>query len=431
MFGFLRREQPGQAAVFFPGSAPPPADAFLRLRDRGYELAELEPRDNLWALSLAHPTLGTADLWCEREMPPLADFIQFASNLTPREKAAGNAAAASVRLQVPATRRNVLRDRKTLLRMARDVLGEDGVMVLDLASQLPWSPVSLADEMAHDADLDVEALYCLHSVFDGDEPDETNPVHWLHSHGLAELGGFDIDVVAPHPDFVPLGAESIRAIATMILNGDVAADQSRFAFAHPGGEARFVPAAEFMRTAKPQHTELRHADDHDERRSVLCEPAGRRVLGFGRGDTPEPLAIARRPPPDQFVVFFHESATKLMAERSAATVGILRSMMAEFAGFEVVTLLKLGYPTPEGRKEHLWFEAHAIGDTTADATLENTPFKVDLRPGERADRPLELLTDWMIITPAGMITPRSFIAARLLRENPDEIRREMTAGGPG
>lgn len=87
-----------------------------------------------------------------------------------------------------------------------------------------------------------------------------------------------------------------------------------------------------------------------------------------------------------------------------------------------------GYPTPEGSKEHLWFEAHAIGDDTIDATLENKPFAVDLTPGERAERPLDLLTDWVLMTPAGSVTPRSMSAARSLREHADEVRAAMAAG---
>jgi hypothetical protein len=217
----------------------------------------------------------------------------------------------------------------------------------------------------------------------------------------------------------------LRAIASMILLGDVADDQDRFVFGHPGGDARFVPAARFMRDADPSFAAYRDAGDHAERRSVFCEPAGRKLLGFGRGDRPEPLRFARRPPPEQFVNYVPTSMTDLMSERAKATLGVLRAMVAEFAEFKVVTIAKLGYPTGDGGKEHLWFEVHGFGDDALDATLENRPFAVDLRMGERADRPIDLLTDWMLMTPAGTITPRSMAAARRLREHADEIRASM------
>ncbi|MCY0541628.1 hypothetical protein OVW21_26740, partial [Klebsiella pneumoniae] len=88
------------------------------------------------------------------------------------------------------------------------------------------------------------------------------------------------------PEFVDACADPIRAIATMVLDGEIGPDQPRFAFGQPGGEARLVPAASFQREADPAMAALRDASDHDDRRSVLCEPAGRRVLGFGRGDRP-------------------------------------------------------------------------------------------------------------------------------------------------
>jgi hypothetical protein len=336
----------------------------------------------------------------------------------------GSSAAVGVR--VPARRKSVLRDRKTMLRITRDVLGDDGLMVVDIASQLPWSRASLDDELAHDADLDIEALYCIHNVLDDGQADAAEPeVLWQHTHGLAELGGFDIDLVRPHRSFADTDGEMIRAIATMILAGEIGPSEARFRFGQPDGDARLVPAADFQRDADPADAGQRDAGDHDERRSVLCEPAGRKLLGFGRGERPEPLRMARRPAPERFVVYFPTATTQLMAERAQATIGVLRDLMAEFAEFEVVAIVKLGYPTPDGGKEHLWFEAHAIGDGTIDATLENKPFAVDLKPVERAERPIDLLTDWMLMTPAGTITPRSMSAARRLREQADEIREAM------
>ena len=63
---------------------------------------------------------------------------------------------------------------------------------------------------------------------------------------------------------------------------------------------------------------MRDARDHEDARSVLCEPVARKVLRFGRGDRPEPLRFARRPAPERFVVCFPTSMTELMAERAKA-----------------------------------------------------------------------------------------------------------------
>jgi hypothetical protein len=425
---FLRRDRPSVAAIHFPGNAPPSADAFLRLRGKGYSFEELEPGDALWALHIEHPQHGSARIWSDRRTAVIDDAIRFAGNLSEAEKAAAFGSSSAIGLQVPAKRKQVLRDRKVMLRIARDLLGDDGVMVLDIGSELPWSRTSLDEELAHDADLDIESLYCLHNVFDDDGADPSTeprgPSRWLHTHGLAELGRFDLDIVAPHPRFIDMCADPIRAIATMVLDGEIHESEPRFVFGHPGGEARLVPAAEFQRHSKPSAALLRDADGHDDRRSVLCEPAGRKLLGLGRGDRPEPLHLPQQPPREQFVIYFPTATTDLMAERAKATIGILKALTVEFQEFAVEPMVKLGYSTGDS-KEHLWFSVQGFGDETLDATLENTPFAVDLQPGERADRPLELLTDWMLVTPAGYVTPRSMFAARRVREHAEEIREAM------
>lgn len=423
MVDFLRREQPSMAAIYFPGSAPPPAEAFGRLVSLGYELTDRRTDDALWAIGLQHADHGQAELLGSRDVPVIDEAIQFASNLTDTEKAGAMGSSAGVFLRMPARRKHALRDRKSMLRVARDILGDDGVMVIDVASELPWSRASLDDELLHDADLDVEGLYCVHNVLDDARPDADPPeVLWQHTHGLAELGRFDVDIVAPDPSFAASDSEMIRGIASGILEGNIGPTERLFRFGHPGGDARLVTASDFQRDADPTFTVRRDATDHAAARSVLCEPVGRKILGFGRGERPEPLRLARRPPPEPFIIYFPTTLTELMAERAAATTNVLRSLKAEFEEFDVVAIVKLGYPTADGGKEHLWFEAHAIGDQTIDATLENKPFSVELTYGERAERPLGLLTDWMLMTPAGPISPRSLSAARRLREHADEIR---------
>jgi hypothetical protein len=434
MFGLLKRDTIGVAQVVYAGFAPPPAEAFGRLRDLRIEVSPMRPpADALWGLELRHPDWGAATIAAFRDTPPASELVRFAVNLSDAEKAAIGDATSAVILQVPARRGHVLADRKTLLRFARALLGEDGVVAVDLASNLPWGRAALDDELAHDADFDIEALYCLHRVVEGDgergdEPSD-GPTPWLHTHGLAEIGTFDIDVVDVHPSFVEHGSDLIRSLAFAALAGEVRADTDRFRYAPPDRQLRFVPVDRFMREAAPAYAGLRDAPGHDGPRAVLCEPSARKILGFGRGDRPEPLALARRPFPDPFVALFSADATSLMAERARATVPVLRSLVESLAEFRVQALVKLGYPTPDGSKEHLWFEIHGFADDAVDATLVNRPIAVDLREGERSPRPLDLLTDWTLITPAGWVTPRSQHAVRLLWEHADEIREAMRAAG--
>jgi uncharacterized protein YegJ (DUF2314 family) len=400
----LRRDAPGLGLVYFRGASPPPLDV---LRQRCGEL-------------------GDAGMEPAVEPPPLEELLRFSAAVSDTERRAAAGAQSAVLVRVPARRAQVLADRKRLLRCLRAVLGDDGVIAVDLASTLPWSRQTLDDELAHEADLDVEALYCLHSVHEGNRADVT----WLHTHGLAELGAFDLDVLRPGQELLANVGDTMRVFAYAVLEGEVKLSTPEFEFAAPRVKVRFVPAREFMEQAAAEHASLRASGGqaHTADRAVLCEPAGRRL--FSRGERPEPARFFSRPPAEGVVLFFSDAATELMADRARRTLGVLRSLSEEFDELGLPTLVKLGYPRDDGDgREHLWFSAHQVGESSIDATLENQPHAVSRLPaGDRGRHPIELVTDWTILTPFGGITPRSLAAARQVRERRDEVGR-VTRGG--
>ena len=284
MFDFLKRDAPGIAQVYFPGSVPPPLEAFGRLRDARIDVEPLPTTDDetLWAATLRHPDWGEARIAFVRDAPPAEPLVRYAGSLTRDERDAALVPTVGIALTVPARRKAVLADRKTMLRFARALLGDDGLVAIDMASQLAWSRAALDEELAHDADLDVQSLFCLHMVFDegdGDPSESGSP--WMHTHGLRELGAFDLDVLAAHPTFVSSSPDLFRALAFRALNGDIAPGADRVLYAYPRFELSLVPADRFMAEAADAWRALRDADHHDEHRVVLCEPSRRRL--FGRG----------------------------------------------------------------------------------------------------------------------------------------------------
>jgi Uncharacterized protein conserved in bacteria (DUF2314) len=215
------------------------------------------------------------------------------------------------------------------------------------------------------------------------------------------------------------GTSPFRALAFAALEGAIGADTDRFTLAYPRGDVRLVPAHRFQADAAPEHQQLRSDDSgHSGRRAVVCEPVGGL---FGRWRTrPSPSRFISRV--DDDVTFpFSNAATELTAERAGQTIGVLRSLKAEFASLDLPVLVKLGYETEgggPGAREHLWFQVHGIGDGSVDATLVNSPhFVPSLTMGQRGEFDLARLTDWAIMSPAGQMTPRNTSAARRLREN--------------
>ena len=120
----------------------------------------------------------------------------------------------------------------------------------------------LDDELAHDADLDVEALYTIHAIYD-DQTSEPS-FYWLHTHGLDELGAFDIDVVRPSPLLAHNAADPLRALAFAALEG-VTPTTTGFTLGTPGGIVDFVPADAFDANAAPEDAQLRSHDEFARR----------------------------------------------------------------------------------------------------------------------------------------------------------------------
>lgn len=450
MFGLLKREIPSIGSVYFRGSAgvPPRAEEFSYLKAYGVEIARREAdKDFYWSLSLRHKKWGDAEVVALRNMAVYPEaLIDWSPGLSDDEKTLAKAAGVGISVRVASTRKNVLADRKRLLRYLAWLMGDDGLVAADHGSELFWSRGMLEDELSHDADLDVEALYCIHAVTaddpeNGDGDDEEGPrISWLHTHGLASIGAFDFDILAPGPTLSDGPSDPLRAIAFAILEGSVQPSTPDFHLAHPGGRIRFIPAYEFQRSAPAEFAALRtHDENHSDNRSVICEPARGLLARFRKGVRPSGFfsgTIA-----DNTVFRFSSAASDLMAERARSTFGVFRELVGELAEFELPCVVKLGYPTagaadPSDR-EHLWFEVHGVADGSIDATLVNQPHNVpSMNEGDRGTHSPELLSDWMIMTPIGPITPRQMRPAREIREDKDRFRQFMqmvagTAGGPG
>lgn len=428
MFHLFSRDKPCAGSVHFRGNLPARPEEFSFLRQMGIDVAPGVERsgEKQWSLHLKHPTWGKAELVCLKDMPaPPREWIDVAFNLSDEEKHTAKQGGPGVTVVVEASLKNVLRDRKNLLRFMGAVMGDDGVIASDHSSTLFWSRASINDELSHDADLDIESLYCIHAVRADGEEDRCD---WLHTHGLGELGAFDFDILRPSPSILQGATDAIRAIAFAIVEGEIKPDTSVFQLARPGGEVRFVPVAEFHRTASTAEAALRTNDaSHSNNRSVLCEPGGGFLGVFGKS-----ARISKwltRPLDENCVFPFSTAASLLMSERARKTLAVFGAMSAELREFEFPAAVKIGYQVDGGGptdQEHLWFEVHEIKGDSIDATLLNQPHAIDrMKQGDRASHPIERLSDWIIMTPAGSISPRNMTPIRRIREHKDELRNMM------
>lgn len=423
MLKLLSRKVKHQGMVMYRGTLTPRAEEYTFLMKQGIDvkLAKQPAEGTNWTLILKHKDWGEARVNGFPNASPIPrGMLDFSINLTEREKADAAAAGVSVGVSLTSARENVLRDRKNLFRFMRAVMSDDAVVAGDAASMLFWSRAALDDEVSMKSDLDVSALYCIHAVYD-----ENRPPYWLHTHGLAEVGGFDVDIIGPSDSMTDGCGDVFRSLAYAILNDDIKPDSAKVPIAHPNGIVRLVPVAEFNAKAAAADRELRDDDEHHRsNRSVVCDPASGLFAGFKRLRRSTFLSNGNT---DQMLVLFTHAATDAMAERARATVGTLSTLMDELAEFNLPVLAKIGYEKDDGDGgEHMWFTVHGIEGESIDGTLEVQPFGISrMKQGDRGLHPVSQLTEWSIMSPFGRISPDSLTPLRRIREDKDGFRKIM------
>ena len=213
-------------------------------------------------------------------------------------------------------------------------------------------------------------------------------------------------------------------MAFAIVEGSAELDGGPFTVVGGAPPVRFVPSSRFRSQSGADHPEWLSMldDDHIE------EPPGGGVRAGDEGagavrpqDTAMPLAQwppgRRRSDPvlGRFIRFDGTASSRNLAHvpNSARRAGSL----------DLPALVKLRYEdTASGSGEHLWFEVHDTREDSLDATLINQPFgEIGIAQGERGTHELERLSDWSILSPLGMVTPRSTRLLRALREHREEL----------
>jgi hypothetical protein len=291
-----------------------------------------------------------------------------------------------------------------------------------------WSRGALDDELSHDADVDIVALYTLHVV----GSDESAAADWMHTHGLAEMGFFDFDILRPAAELGDIAADALRAIAYAIVEGEVSQTTPRWQLAFPTGDVRFVDVADFNRRADAEIKHLRGPnpagdEDHNHDRAILCEPSGR-FLGRWL-DKLKPSKFLSGGFDEEAMFQLSPAASELAEARARHTYPLFRKLAEELKEFELPVLAKIGYVVDgatDDQREYLWFEVHELFDDAVDATLGNEPFHVArMKAGQRGVHQIDPMNDWAIFTPIGTINPRNTQPARQIRAHREDFRAAM------
>jgi uncharacterized protein YegJ (DUF2314 family) len=428
--------KPLLGSVLFRGSLPPKAQEFASLAKLGINVRPADgPRGSLWGLDLRHDEWGQANLACFRDLPTLpAHLVDLEPRLLAEEKQQIRSAGCAIGLMMTPGAENILRDRKNFLRFAQATMGSDGLGVVDHKAQAMWSPAALAEELSHNADLDIISLFTTHWIYV--EQNERKETYWIHTHGMKELGFFDFDILGPCQETVGNHnlLDTLRAMAFIVAEGKAKIGGAPVEIAPPEAVLQFVTARRFMKTGghAPAAWRAQVDEEHIEGHAVVCDPPRRRLLGL-MAARPQPATFFARELPEDLALQFSDDATALMAERAKKTFGVFVRLRKEFAELELPSLVKMCYKGkgPNGRNEHLWFEVHDADEGGVNATLVNKPWQdIGMQMGDRRRHAVDALTDWTIFTPVGSIDPRFMKAARSIRIHIDEIKQMMQEAKP-
>src|SRR5262245_2629673 len=207
------REGLQSGMALFRGGWVPRAEDFRSVETAGVRLGPARKLEERWSVELEHPHWGRATLYSAPGAPlPPEIVITLDTRLNESEKK--DVASCRVAVGVSAERRtgNVLADRKDLLRFLHAILGKEGIAAVDAAAEVFWSRGGLEAELAHDAELDIEAIHTLHLL-------EEDHCYWLHGHGLAEIGFWDFDILDPSPDLTGHASDLLRLLAFDVVEG--------------------------------------------------------------------------------------------------------------------------------------------------------------------------------------------------------------------
>ncbi len=398
------------AELSFPGKHAPGAEVIAeRLRRGGCgdkRVAVRKDDETGWRVVFAHPHWGKGAARYKPGAEPVdADAMRLQPGLLEADIAAHGAAGCCIEIRGEGSNGHLLRDRKGMLWFARTILGNDGIDALDIAAMQFWTKEMLDDELCHDADADINAVHLVHGVQNDDGS------VWAHTHGLAPLGGPDIDLLRPDIGMMEL----LRSVVFRVLEGEVPVEEPSFMQVGPSHVVVAVPVEHFHALGRREDIMLRSDDEfHNSARVVLCDPPGRIDRVLKRKLRPSSVFTGKRP---VAAMPLTEQASDIISDRAKAALPMLRRMREEFAGYDSIVGLKMGIPTDDGEsREHMWFELHELGAETARAMLMNRPFQVStMTQGETYEIELTKLSDWIMQTPAGPISPSSTAPARMLR----------------
>jgi uncharacterized protein YegJ (DUF2314 family) len=248
-------------------------------------------------------------------------------------------------------------------------------------------------------------LYSIQSIVDD------NDNVWMHTHGLNRCGVVEVEVMGAKRDNAQLFFPVVDSVACRFLDGNVTKPKEFIYLGH-GIAVTWVPWEDEVENYGSM---IGGKDD----RSNHSDPAGM-IYAYKTPDDYEMgnyvhLSEIASLLEENPVFFYSNKETERMSSLAIGRINHFRDKFFEKRD-DFYFYVKLGYEVDEdmveeiGEKEHLWFAVSDIDveKNEVEGVLLNEPYGIkSLKEGETLKKHFKYITDWLIKSPHGDITPDS------------------------
>ena len=237
---------------------------------------------------------------------------------------------------------------------------------------------------------------------------------WLHSHGLKRCGMYELEILCSDSEMCNEHYKIIESFAFQMIENEEAFEPGEAVFVAQISRSYVVctavdwkEALKFYPEATLGTEEDRDDEVHSEDTYVLMmynNPDAEKAKQYSKIQLINPH-LKNNP-----MFLFSNSETERM--RSLAVERIPYMKMG-FENKDNKVIVKIGLLTDKEywkddkpQREHIWFELKEVKEDSVVAELTQEPYYVSgIKPGDTGTYPFSDITDWLIYTKDGNITP--------------------------
>lgn len=242
-----------------------------------------------------------------------------------------------------------------------------------------------------------------------------NKEFWLHTHGLHRCGCIELEILKANNDNYGDLGNLVSTLADIIVsNGEFINEGEPFYAGSLQDGFEIVATWLSIENALPNYPGLKIGGKKDHEDSH-AENAGAIFLYMNETDYNNhvftPASTLAKELSDNPLFMKTSKETERMKALAVERLSYLKNLLD--SPMEKAILVKIGLEVDEefkngDMKEHIWFELKSMTDTTLTGELTQEPYYVKaLHTGSIQTYPYEDLTDWVVYTKKGVITPDS------------------------